>query len=371
MLTNLTPARGLGSALAYYASPAPDEEHTDGKVAHGNRSRCSRRTRTGRSSSAPASIGRTARSSRRRILRPVSARSHRRAEVRPPAISTRCRRRRWFTTPPHWDVSEDGVQRERFRPITRRSASSTPTSGGCSTRSIASASADNTVVVFISDHGYHLGEHGQWMKQTLFERSARAPLIVAAPGVSVKGQSIATGRRVHRSLSDACGPCRPAAAVGSARALAATAAEEPDARPGIIQPSPRYGAGPPRTASSWATAFAPNSGAIRNGTTGSVGPSCTTRRPIRVSCAISPGSGSCQRRSRAAACPAAGARAMNSVHLATANRVDLRALAESAAAHERRHLWQARRARKAAERAGSNGAGSIAARRPSEREPGA
>lgn len=32
-LTNFTPTRGLGSALAYYASPAPDEEHTDGKVA--------------------------------------------------------------------------------------------------------------------------------------------------------------------------------------------------------------------------------------------------------------------------------------------------------------------------------------------------
>ncbi len=33
VLTNLTPARRLGSALAYYASPAPDEAHTDGKVA--------------------------------------------------------------------------------------------------------------------------------------------------------------------------------------------------------------------------------------------------------------------------------------------------------------------------------------------------
>src|SRR5688500_19152435 len=32
-LTNYTPARGLGSSLSYYSSPAPDEEHTDGKVA--------------------------------------------------------------------------------------------------------------------------------------------------------------------------------------------------------------------------------------------------------------------------------------------------------------------------------------------------
>ncbi|RXK55942.1 iduronate-2-sulfatase [Oleiharenicola lentus] len=42
---------------------------------------------------------------------------------------------------------------------------------------------ENTIVILLGDHGYHLGERDWWNKDTLFERTCRAPLLIAAPGI--------------------------------------------------------------------------------------------------------------------------------------------------------------------------------------------
>ena len=46
---------------------------------------------------------------------------------------------------------------------------------------------ENTIVIFTSDHGYHLGDHFLWGKVTLFDIGAKVPFIVHAPGLTKAG----------------------------------------------------------------------------------------------------------------------------------------------------------------------------------------
>ena len=72
--------------------------------------------------------------------------------------------------------------------------------------------AENTIVVFTSDHGYHLGEHGLWQKMSLFEQSARVPLIISAPGLDTAGgvaESPVGLIDVYPTLTQLCGVSAP------------------------------------------------------------------------------------------------------------------------------------------------------------------
>jgi len=190
-LTNFTPKRGLGSALAYYASPAPDEEHTDGKVAteaiallekHKDRPfflgvgfyrpHCPFIAPSRYFDMYPLE----------RIPSPSPAYSADLvADVPEPAF---------FTRPPNWDVSEQG-QREIIRAYYASTSFLDANVGRVLDALERLNLTGNTIVIFLSDHGYHLGERGQWMKQSLFERSARVPLIIAGPGVTARGKATA------------------------------------------------------------------------------------------------------------------------------------------------------------------------------------
>ena len=81
--------------------------------------------------------------------------------------------------------------------------------------------AQNTIVVFWGDHGYHLGEKGKWSKHSsLFEVGTRVPLLISVPASAARGfDQLAAGGRlcerivesidIYPTLTDLCGLATP------------------------------------------------------------------------------------------------------------------------------------------------------------------
>lgn len=76
-----------------------------------------------------------------------------------------------------------------------------------------SGEAENTIIVFWGDHGWHLGEKQHWRKFALWEEATRVPLIISAPGLTEPGSR--SGRTVtlldlYPTLVELCGlPSQP------------------------------------------------------------------------------------------------------------------------------------------------------------------
>lgn len=98
--------------------------------------------------------------------------------------------------------------------------------------------AGKTIVVFVSDHGYHLGEHNLWQKMSLFDGVARVPLIIRAPGS--KGAGKASPRTVemidvYPTLAEYCGLKAPTELEGLSLKAFLDNPEAPRDRPAYTQ----------------------------------------------------------------------------------------------------------------------------------------
>jgi iduronate 2-sulfatase len=205
LIKNLTPDRGLGSALSWRASEGTDDEQTDGMIAN----EAIKILTEKKANPFFLAVG---------FFRPhtpyVAPKKY--FDLYPvdkvplpkeiandlddvPEAAL-------FTKPSHWGLSVD-ERKEALRGYYATISFMDAQVGKVLDALDKLKLTDKTIIVLWSDHGYNVGQHGQWMKQSLFENSARVPLIVSVPG-GTKGKS--SGRTVelldiYPTLAELCG----------------------------------------------------------------------------------------------------------------------------------------------------------------------
>ncbi len=89
---------------------------------------------------------------------------------------------------------------------------------------------ENTIVVLLGDHGYHLGENGIFTKMTNFELGTHAPLIISAPGMKAVGQrtrALVEFVDIYPTLAELAGLPLPAHLEGTSLTPLLTAPSKP------------------------------------------------------------------------------------------------------------------------------------------------
>lgn len=193
LLKNLTPKRGLGSALAWLEADGADEEQTDGMVA----TEAIRLITENKDKPFFIAAG---------FYRPhcpyVAPKKY--FDLYPPESITLPEEPvahfnnipgpALWTNPLYWGLNEY-QRKEAIRAYYAAITFMDAQVGRLLDALDEMGLAKKTVIVFWSDHGYLLTEHGQWMKMSLFEESARVPLVIAAP--HAKGNGKASDRVVE------------------------------------------------------------------------------------------------------------------------------------------------------------------------------